>query len=125
MRQVDDFAIASPDEQTSDILMDLIDDKLKIPIKRQGYLDMYNGVDIVQTCHYIKISMSTFISKAFEPYLTTWMKSSYPMPAHSTPLPSDAKWLKKFNKATGGANPKVQAKLQRACNSPTTPELAN
>jgi hypothetical protein len=28
MRQVDDFAIASPDERTSNILMDLIDDKL-------------------------------------------------------------------------------------------------
>ncbi len=43
MRQVDDFAIASPDAKTSDMLMDLIDDKLSIPIKRQGYLDMYNG----------------------------------------------------------------------------------
>jgi hypothetical protein len=65
MRQVDDFAIASPDEQTSDILMDLIDDKLKIPIKRQGYLDMYNGIDVLQTRYYIKISVSTFVSKVF------------------------------------------------------------
>jgi hypothetical protein len=29
--------------------MDLIDDRMKIPIKRQGYLDMYNGVDVLQT----------------------------------------------------------------------------
>ncbi len=33
MRHVDDFAIAAPDKITSDILMDIIDDKLKIPIK--------------------------------------------------------------------------------------------
>jgi hypothetical protein len=50
MRQVDNFAIAAPDATTSDILMDMIDDRLKIPIKRQGYLDMYNGVDVHQTC---------------------------------------------------------------------------
>ena len=49
MRQVDDFAIAAPDAKTSDILMDMIDERLKIPIKRQGYLDMYNGVDITNT----------------------------------------------------------------------------
>jgi hypothetical protein len=49
MRQVNDFAIAAPDEHTSEILMDLIGDKLCIPIKRQGYLDMYNGIDILQT----------------------------------------------------------------------------
>jgi hypothetical protein len=114
MRQSDDFAIASPDKWTFDILMDLINEKLKILIKRQGYLDMYNGIIILQTCHHIKISMSTFISKVFKPYLTTWMKSSYPMPAHSTPLPSDAKWLKKFNKAIGDANLKVQAKLAKS-----------
>ena len=38
MRQVDDCAIAAPDAKTSDILMDMIDNRLKIPIKRQGYL---------------------------------------------------------------------------------------
>jgi hypothetical protein len=57
MRQVDNFAIASPDEQTSDILMDHINDKLKIPIKQQGYLDMYNGMDILK---HIIISRSPF-----------------------------------------------------------------
>jgi hypothetical protein len=114
MCQVDDFAIASPGKRTSDILMDLINDKFKIPIKRQGYLDMYNGVNVLQTCHYIKISVSTFISKIFKPYLTTWIKSSYPMPARSTPLPSDAKWLKKFNEAIEDADPKVQAKLVKS-----------
>ncbi len=52
MRQVDDFAIAAPDERTSDILLDMIDEKLSIPLKRQDLLDMYNGIDIVQTKDY-------------------------------------------------------------------------
>ena len=53
MRQVDDFAIAAPDARTADLLLGMIDDKLTIPVKRQGYLDMYNGIDVQQTRHYI------------------------------------------------------------------------
>jgi hypothetical protein len=57
--QVDDFAVAAPDEHTANILLNMIDDKLTIPMKRQGYLDMYNGIDVLQTRHYIKISCTT------------------------------------------------------------------
>jgi hypothetical protein len=93
LRQVDDFAIAAPDAKTSGLVMDLIDDKLTIPIKRQGYLDMYNGVNIYQTQDYIKINIKTFADKAFAKHISTWMKTSYPTPNRSTPLPSDDKWL--------------------------------
>ena len=113
MRQVDDFAIASPDAKTSDMLMDLIDDKLSIPIKRQGYLNMYNGVDIYQTRHYIKINIKTFVDKVFAKHIASWMKTSYPSPNRSTPLPSDDKWLKLFNNATGDPDPKRQAALAK------------
>jgi len=48
-RQVDDFALAVPDERTATILLDMINEKLTIPMKRQGFLDMYNGIDVIQT----------------------------------------------------------------------------
>ena len=114
MRQVDDFAIAAPDQNTSDQIMDLIDIKLSVPIKRQGYLDMYNGVDICQTRHYIKLSVKTFVDKVFQRHLATWMKTSYPMPNCSTPLPHADEWLKKFNAATGDPDKKVQATLAKS-----------
>jgi hypothetical protein len=41
MHQVDDFAVAASDEHTASILFDMIDDKLTIRMKRQGFLDMY------------------------------------------------------------------------------------
>ena len=56
---MDDFAIAAPDQHTADILMDLLDDQLTMPIKRQGLLDMFNGVDVMQTKHHIKIDCHT------------------------------------------------------------------
>ncbi len=94
--------------------MDLIDDKLCIPIKRQGYLDMYNGVDILQTKHYIKLSVKTFINKVFESHIATWIKTCYPMPSRSTPLPSNQTWLKKFNAAIGDPVAKVQSQLAKS-----------
>jgi hypothetical protein len=113
MRQVDDFAIAAPDATTSDLIMDLIDERLSIPIKRQGYLDMYNGMDIYQTRYYIKINIKMFIDKVFTKHISTWMKTSYPTPKRSTPLPSDDKWPKSFNTAIGDPYPKLQAALAK------------
>jgi hypothetical protein len=49
MRQVDDFAIAAPDPRTADILLDMLDENLSMPVKRQGLLNMYNGIDVTQT----------------------------------------------------------------------------
>jgi hypothetical protein len=114
MQQVDDFAIAAPDAHTSDVLMDTIDDCLKIPIKQQGYLDMYNGIDVIQTRYYIKLNLKTYVTKIFEPYLATWMKTAYPTPTRSTPLPSDPTWLKKFNAAIGDPDKSAQAKLAKS-----------
>ncbi len=62
--QVDDFAIAAQDKRTADILLDMLDDCLSIPIKRQGYLDMFNGINVTQICDYIKINCHSFIEKA-------------------------------------------------------------
>jgi hypothetical protein len=66
MHQVDHFAVAAPNAKTSNMLMDLIDEKLSIPIKRQGYLNIYNGIDIYQMRHYIKLNVKTYIKKVFE-----------------------------------------------------------
>jgi hypothetical protein len=93
--------------------MDIIEDKLKIPIRQQGYLDMYNGINVLQTWHYIKINVKTFIDKVFEHHIATCMKTSYPIPNRSTPLTSDATWLKRFNAAIGNPDKKVQSNLAK------------
>jgi hypothetical protein len=62
-QQVDDFAITSPEKQTANILLNMIDDKSMISIRRQGYIDMYNGINVLQMQHYIKISCNSYITK--------------------------------------------------------------
>ncbi len=74
--QVDDFPIAAPgDKQVANILLDMINNELSIPMKWQGYLDMYNGIDILQMRDYIKISCKTFINKICDKYLNCWMQN--------------------------------------------------
>jgi hypothetical protein len=102
--QVDDFAIAAPNEHTANVLFDMIDDKLTT-MKRQGYLDMYNVIDVVQTRHYIKISFTSYINKICDKYLQTWMRNYTSTDDRPTPLPSDPAWMKKFNLATATGDP--------------------
>jgi hypothetical protein len=112
-RQVDDFAVAAPDEPTANVLLDMIDDRLTIPMKRQGFLDMYNGIDVTQTCHYIKISCTSYLNKICEKYLLPWMRNFTSTDDRPTPLPMDPTWMKKFNAVMGDPDPKVQARLAK------------
>ncbi len=74
-QQVDNFAIGTPNEHTANIILDMIDNALSIPMKRQGLFDMYNGIDVTQTRDYVKISSRTFINKICDKYLTSWMQN--------------------------------------------------
>ena len=116
LRQVDDFAIATSDPKTADILLNMLDERLTIPIKRQGYIDIFNGIDIDQTWDYIKISCKSFIEKYCEKLLTTWMSSYLMAAACPTPLTCDPSWFKKFNSATDDPDPKKQADLAKSMN---------
>ena len=111
MRQVDDFAIASPDAHTAAILLDIIDEKLSIPLKRQGLIDMFNGIDITQTKHYIKIDCHSYIDKFCSKY--QWLEKALITENRPTPLPTDPTWLKKFYAATGSTDTNDQAMLAK------------
>jgi hypothetical protein len=112
MRQVDDFTIAAPDQHTADILLDLLDDQLTMPIKHQGLLNMFNGVDVVQSKHYVKIDCHTYIDKFCAKYLATWMNKVPLSENRPTPLPNDADWLWNFNTAVRSENTKELANLE-------------
>jgi hypothetical protein len=65
MRQVGDFAISAPSQRIAIHLLDLIDNKLSIPMKRQGIITLYNGLDILQNRDYIKVSCKTYIDRVW------------------------------------------------------------
>jgi hypothetical protein len=108
---VDNFAIAAPDEKTADILLDLLDDQLSISLKRQGLLDMFNGVDVVQARDYIKIDCHMYIDTYCAKYLDSWLGKVPLSESQPTPLPTDPTWIKKFNAAVGSPDPNDQKQL--------------
>ncbi len=72
--QVDDFAIAVPDIHTTNILLNKINDYLFTPVKSQGYLNMYIGIDITQTRYYIIISCTIQATEGVRAYPWIWTK---------------------------------------------------
>ena len=69
--QVDNFAISATSPRIANHLLDLIDDKLSILMKRQGLVTLFNGLNIHQTRDYIKISCKTYIDHISNIHLDT------------------------------------------------------
>ena len=40
-----------------------------------GLLDLYNGLDVIQTCDYVKINCSMYLDKISVKHLFTWMRN--------------------------------------------------
>ena len=114
MQQVNNFAIATHNKFTANTLLNLIVKLCNIPVKQQGLLDMYNGIDILQTRDYIKISCHTYINKFCNKYVDTWLSNMTTTENKPIPLPSCPTWLKKFNSAVGSSNPKDQLALAKS-----------
>ncbi len=76
-------------------------------MKRQGYIDMYNGINVLQMQHYIKISCTSYITKICDKYLMSWMQNFTSSEDRPTPLPADPTWMKKFNAAMGDPDLKI------------------
>jgi hypothetical protein len=83
-----------------------------MPIKRQGIVTLFNGIDVLQSRHYIKISAETYIEKIGAKYLTEWGKEFLQVADRPLPIPTNEPFLKAFGKAEGDPDPKVQAKLK-------------
>ena len=110
-RQVDDFAVACKEERIANIIFDAIDSALQMPIKRQGLVTLFNGLDVLQSRWYIKISVETYLTKTLLPYFKTWLDiPSKPMPV---PLGTNETFHKELYNAKGNPDAKVQALLAK------------
>ncbi len=113
MQQVDDFAISVPSQRIANHLLDLIDDKLSIPMKRQGLVTLYNGLDILQTQDYNKVSCKMYIDRISNIHLDHgWMKS-YLILDRPTPLPTTQQFMKALQTEEGDLNPIAQKTLEK------------
>ena len=94
LRQVDDFAIGTPDPSLYTRLCDDLDAELLEPMKRQGVLRHYNGIDIDQHGTHVTIHCGQYIRKILDSRGWASMKESPRLP-----IPADNAFVKQLDRA--------------------------
>ncbi len=108
-QQVDDFAIACKEERTANIIFDTIYLARQMPIKQQGLVTLFNGLDVLQSRWHIKVSVETYLTKTFLPYFNDWLDipskmknsiKSFIWPKAIQTLKNKLSWLKRWGLVT-------------------------
>ena len=110
LRQVDDFACGAADDDTTSALISAINKRMKIEIKDLGILDRYNGVDIKQTAHYIKLSCEVYIDKVIKGH--EWITEDMHTSRFPLPMDAESKFSRQMEEAKAPEDYKEQIKLQ-------------
>ena len=76
LRQVDDFAVSTMDLSTANSVIEDINSKMTIDIKPLGVINRFNGVDVQQSKHFIKIYNRTYINKILKD--KNWLEANIP-----------------------------------------------
>ena len=99
LRQVDDFAIAAKSQETAKEIIEHISKYLSVPMHNLGILNKFNGVDILQTKDYIKISSKSYINKILSDYKWT-TEESHPT-INPTPMKDDPTYQNRLDTERG------------------------
>ena len=97
LRQVDDFAVSCQDHETAKHVIEAINTEMTIQVKELGTVSRFNGVDIQQTRHYIKLYNRTYLQKIFKNH--PWLKNTVPLPASSTPMADNSDYQRNLETA--------------------------
>jgi hypothetical protein len=93
---VDDFAVSSTSLATAEKLINIINEKMRIPVKHLGIINLFNGIDIHQTKHYIKLTWETYLYRMLKNH--GWLINE--LPNQPIPFPSDNNYIKQLETAT-------------------------
>jgi len=95
MRQVDDSTIATTQSTVVEALLSEINEHLRLPIHILGTVTRYNGMDFLQTRHFVKLSCHKYIAKMIQSY--PWVaKELEHIQQPPLPFSADLKFLSKL-----------------------------
>ena len=97
LRQVDDFAISCEDERLCEEVIADIQSEMTIAINKLGRLTRFNGVDIEQTRHYVKLFNRTYLTKILKNH--PWLEHEMPTALFPTPMSSDSTYQRQLENA--------------------------
>ena len=82
-RQVDDIAVAAKNKNAALEIIKEIGSYMTVPIKEEGLVELFNGINVTQSKHNIKIHVTSYLERVFERH-KLWMKN---FPVRNEPLP--------------------------------------
>jgi Reverse transcriptase (RNA-dependent DNA polymerase) len=86
LRQVDDFSVSAKDRQTCENIIAEIGTYLQVPLNDLGLIKKFNGVNILQTRWYIKVSCEDYITRILNDHNWLSLKAAnLPVPMRSDP----------------------------------------
>ena len=97
LRQVDDFAISCEDEKLCEEVIADIQSEMTIAINKLGRLTRFNGVDIEQSRHYVKLFNRTYLTKIMKNH--PWLADEMPTALFPTPMSSESKYQRELENA--------------------------
>ena len=97
MKQVDDFSVSCEDRDTAKHVISAINEKMTIDVKELGLISRFNGVDVHQTRHYIKIYNETYIDKILKNH--PWLNTKKPSAHFPLPMRADNDYIRTLEEA--------------------------
>jgi hypothetical protein len=108
LRQVDDFIIAAKSMTTCQAIRQEIQGYMANPLNDLGIIKRFNGVDVVQTKHYVKIHCETYLARIVTHHGWTNEKASN----KPVPMKSDSTYLAILQLAEGPDTEKERDQLE-------------
>ena len=112
LRQVDDFAVLAPTEAIANAELERLDKYLIAPLKMQGLIAYYNGLDVRQTRDYAQIACTSYLKRVFERH--GWLPEPHkPSPHNFFPMTVDNDKIIEMETTKGTTDPKERASLEK------------
>ena len=97
LRQVDDFAVSCQDRELATTIINQINDQMTIDeVKELGMITRFNGIDVLQTCDYVKLYNQTYIEKILEQHAWIHQGDEIPNAKFSIPMHSESMYTRKL-----------------------------
>ena len=119
LHHIDDFALACTNQELADRIYKIIGQKSLLPnedkpppFAKMGLINDFNGIDVLQTDLYIKISCATYINQLFTTH--GWKEDKRVKMLLKTIAPISTKTLKQNDDQKGPAEEPQNIKLSKA-----------
>ena len=111
LRQVDDFVCASSSDDIAQNLVAKINSKMSIDVKDLGIVNRFNGIDIEQTRHFVKLHCKTYIEKIVNEQ--KWIENDMYTSRFLLPMNAEPKFQQQLESAKPPSTKEEQHSLQK------------